>query len=233
MNYTDYEVAKKWGQEKFGLFNKTDDKYYSAELKMALRGRDFSKLNMLEIGYGNGVFLGWCKSKAISVSGVELNPVLVERGRQHGFDVHENIESTFARKFDVIVAFDVLEHIKRDDLVGFLKNLHSICNSNATLIFRFPNGDNPFAYYLQNGDVTHQTAIGSAMVAQIAELSGFDTQEVRCSATPVMGVGFLRASKVIIGGIIRSSLGFLIEFSLMGGRKINWSSSIVAVLKSK
>lgn len=231
MNYDNYETAKNWEEEQFGKFCKYDALYYRAELKSGLNNKSLKGLKILEIGFGNGGFLGWCQSLSIEAVGVELNPTLVSRGRHHGMNVYNSINEIPSQKFDVVLAIDVLEHIKRDDLVEFLKALHLICNDNATLIFRFPNGDNPFAYYLQNGDVTHQTAIGSAMITQLAALSGYYIHQIHGTATPIIGMGFMRVAKVLIGSAIRNALGFVIELTLMGGRKISWSSSIVAVLK--
>ena len=67
-----YKNWKDWEDKSFGNLSRQDKTYYDAELK-GIRGNfEGKKLNVLEIGYGNGSFLTYCKNKDGEICGVEL-----------------------------------------------------------------------------------------------------------------------------------------------------------------
>jgi SAM-dependent methyltransferase len=76
---------------------------------------------ILDLGCNSGTFLGTLDKKAWSLHGVEIDPAQAEQARQRtGADVFTGdvLDAPFAPgSFDVITAFDVMEHMYKPDEV--------------------------------------------------------------------------------------------------------------------
>lgn len=131
---------------------------------------------ILEIGFGRGRFLAWARQRGYAVTGVELIPELVERACSKGFVAYrgrvQDVPELCRQEFDLIVAFDVFEHLTRDELLELLRFLRRILKPSGRILVRFPNGASPFGLMYQHGDVTHITALGAAAMSQIAIAAG-------------------------------------------------------------
>ena len=95
---------------------------------------------------------------------------------------------------------------------------------------RVPSGDSPFARAIQHGDVTHQMAIGSSIVGQLAHDYGVTVDSVRAPAFPVRGLGlstFVRRGAVVI---LRKAAFALIARAFMGGGRPVLTPDMVFVL---
>lgn len=156
-----------------------DAAYFSGEFS----GTTFNDTRVLEIGFGEGRFLSWATEQGARCTGCELIPALVEQGRQLEYDVRlghvGRVIDVDSEKFDLIVAFDVLEHVPREDLLPLLHVLKSLLYSHGQMVFRVPNGESPFGRFIQHGDLTHVSTLSMGRfvhLAQQAELS-----IVRCS----------------------------------------------------
>lgn len=231
--YTGYEVAQGWLAENFSKFSSGEEDYFKAEL-LSLMPPASTGATVLDIGFGNGGFLGWAKSLGYAVTGLEVNEKLVSRAQSAGFTAAANFSEILASEncsFDVITAFDVLEHIRREDLVDFLRSVRAICSTDAVVVLRFPNGDNPFSLFMQNGDVTHQAWIGRGMLHQVAHLAGFDVAILRAPAIPTQGSTFKRRVIVALGVRARRAVGKVMSNLFMGGAEISLSPNLLAVLR--
>ncbi|MBC7510991.1 MAG: methyltransferase domain-containing protein [Ferruginibacter sp.] len=233
MNYENYEMTQGWEAEAFGQFTPAQDIYYQAELqRYGVTSR--LHLHVLDIGFGNGSFLGWCRSRGWQCDGLEVNDRLIARANAHGYTAEQHMDvlsSKVQQPYDLITAFDVLEHIDRESIVAFLTSVGRVCSTHTLFILRFPNGDNPFSMPIQNGDVTHKTPIGHGMLHQVAKLAGFDVITLGGPSQPLQGAGLVRRLSVIIGKPVRWAVGMAIRQLFMGGAKVNFSSNLLAVLK--
>jgi hypothetical protein len=165
---------------------------------------------------------------------MELNERLLRRAQGAGFPAvssFSSIQISEQHTFQVVTAFDVLEHIRREDLVNFLRDIRSVCSRDAVVILRFPNGDNPFSLFMQNGDVTHQTWIGRGMLRQIAHLAGFDLESLRAPFIPTQGSSLKRRVSVALGIPVRWAVGRMISGIFMGGAEVSMSPNLLAVLR--
>ena len=77
-----YEDWKNWKDGDFGKTTPEDDAYFS-KIKKTFNLNN--NLRVLEIGFGNGSFLNYCKNNNWDVYGVEIIPVLVDRAVKTGF----------------------------------------------------------------------------------------------------------------------------------------------------
>jgi len=158
-NYNDW---KRWGGDNFAALTRKNDLYYRKLINFV--DLNISKpLRVLEIGYGNGSFLKFCEVNKLDITGVEVNESLLDIARAKSFNVIH--ASNFCRlkpkSYDLIVIIDVLEHLNKDEIIGYLHSVNLCLDDGGTLIARFPNGDSPLSLPYQNGDITHKNFIGS------------------------------------------------------------------------
>jgi SAM-dependent methyltransferase len=103
--------------------------------------------NMLEIGCGDGAFLKMAAQKKCTVTGLELNDVAIQQCVQDGLNViGATIEAhavTHPAQYDVVVFFQVLEHIT--NISSFVNAAITCLKPGGTLIIGVPN-NNPYIF---------------------------------------------------------------------------------------
>jgi SAM-dependent methyltransferase len=170
---------KEWNPAQFGVMRSFETAYFDSELAGIPLGK---QARVLEIGFGNGGFLGYARARGLEVSGVEVNERLVELARSRGFAAeHYRVlaDPGAGNRYDLIVAFDVLEHLTVDEIMQFFANVRRLLAPSGHFIARFPNGGSPFSLYNQHGDLTHKTAMSALAARQLAGLSGLALVTVR------------------------------------------------------
>ena len=63
------------------------------------------------------------------------------------------------QRFDLVVAFDVAEHLSFDELQTFFSWVRDHLNEGGKLYLRFPEGASPLGLANQNGDFMHVTSL--------------------------------------------------------------------------
>lgn len=190
---TDYLDWKNWDSSNFGKLTKSQKAYFYSEIKKIV-GPHSEGLKVLEIGFGNGSFLEYGRQELWDISGTELNANLVEIAKERGYkDVYhsKDLSSFQNNSFDLVVAFDVLEHIHHEQLINFLNNIKRVLKSGGYFIARFPNGDSPLGLANQNGDITHQTSIGIGKIFHLSRILNLELISCQGEALPLKGIGVL------------------------------------------
>ncbi|MGC3961840.1 MAG: class I SAM-dependent methyltransferase [Rhodocyclaceae bacterium] len=162
-----YAAWKGWEPAQFGTCQASTARQFSAELaRLPLPARP---LHVLDVGFGNGAFIGWARKAGHRCDGVELNPVLRELAQRNGVSTFDDLAAVPDATYDLVTAFDVCEHIDVLDLVPFFVDARCRLTPQGVMLVRMPNGDSPLSGIYQRGDITHRTAIGSGMLRQIAD----------------------------------------------------------------
>ncbi len=187
---------------------------------------------ILEIGFGNGAFMGWAKSVNHQIIGVEENFILVEYAEKKGFVTYSNlnlVEKNY--KFDLIVGFDVLEHIDAADLTDFLLALKSKLSKKGRMIFRFPNTESPLGLVYQNGDITHKNFLGVSKISQLCKIIDL---EIVCSGARLPWYERKIRSRItaLLATMIRSILEFLVGHIYVG-KRISLEPNELVILRHK
>jgi SAM-dependent methyltransferase len=228
----DYIDWKDWRGGSFGDCDPLLARYFEAETGILPK----PGVRVLEIGFGNGCFIGWSSAIGVEVFGVEINAALVDRcksflGEGRAFaDLYDARLSVAAGSFTHIVAFDVIEHITQDDLPKFLARLKTLLAVGGRVILRFPNGDSPFGRIYQHGDPTHVTTIGRSKITYFAHQSGLEVEEIRAPRLPMTGVGLRRALKRYVLAMGRYCVEHLVGILYFGGTAIPLHPNYTAVL---
>lgn len=97
---------------------------------------------VLEIGSGTGTLLSRLRTQGFDAQGVELNATLIEEGRKwHGDLPVQQVTGTalpFAdRTFDIVMSFDVFEHIPDSD--AHLREVRRVLRPGGTYLVQTPN----------------------------------------------------------------------------------------------
>ncbi|EKD74627.1 MAG: cyclopropane-fatty-acyl-phospholipid [uncultured bacterium] len=230
MSYIEW---KNWNENEFGKHTVIENSYYELEI-MPFLNPTVSSPRVLEIGFGNGAFLGWCLGKSVHYIGIEAIPILRDRAQQKGVEVFSDINDLdfeiFKNSFDLIVAFNVIEHIEQKDLPEFFLKIRSLLKSAAYFIARFPNGDSPFGRMNQHGDLTHVTTLGRHKLFQLAMMAEFEV--IRVAAPKLLlQRGLMKKIKRMAGNILRFCIEKPIRFLYFDNQEVVFSADYIAVLK--
>ena len=136
--------------------------------------------SILELGSGYGFFLYFLREEGFrNTLGIDVSRVSIDIAKKNGI---ENIFCTEiydfligkGKTYDLIVAIDVLEHFKKNEVFELLKNIHSALRNGGALLLQLPNGYYPFGNIYQYGDFTHETFFTPNSLQQIFRFIGFD-----------------------------------------------------------
>lgn len=223
--YADYHGWKGWGA---GRDAEGEVARAVVELKMT---EVPPPARLLEIGFGDGAFLKRAREIGYDCAGLERSAASVEGLRAAGIDARAGGPEAFAgRNFDVIVAFDVFEHIALPDLADVLRQLGALVAAGGRLLARFPNMASPFGLVNQYGDLTHITALSPGSFAQVARLAGFETVRVANAATVFSGGRGVRALLKPLAFATRTVIEFVLSFAYYG-KLTPLAPSVVVVMR--
>ncbi len=231
----EYLDWKGWTAAGFARLTAGARRYFDAELRRTNLPLG-APLGVLEIGFGNGEFLAYARTRGWQIAGTELNPELVELARANGF--HAICAGSLGEfpdaGFDIVVAFDVLEHIPQASMLEFLHDVVRVLKPGGIFLARFPNGDSPFGLLTQNGDVTHVSVIGSGKVEYFAKELRATIVFVGGEAEPVL-VGNYRKSLYRLFAIpVRRFLNSAIRAIFFPSLRVAFcSANMVVVLRTR
>lgn len=144
------------------------------------------RVRILDLGCGYGFFLHACKKLGYqNVVGVEVIGACVEfarktfgistiaNGQMQDFLTQQGDES-----FGIITAFDVMEHIKKDQLVDLLKLIYQKLHNGGRFIMQSPNGGSAGGLYIFHSDITHEMPFTDILAKELLLMAGFSSVEV-------------------------------------------------------
>ncbi|WP_394886101.1 class I SAM-dependent methyltransferase (plasmid) [Mesorhizobium sp. AaZ16] len=231
-----YRSWKSWEQDNFYILPDEDRVYFTKELERC--GIDTNKrISVFEIGFGNANFAKYCHGHGFVYAGSELDPELVARAlslKIKAFESSQRISKIAGGQlFDLVVAFDVFEHIELHDLIEMLKDAREILSEGGRIVARFPSGDSPFSAPIFNGDMTHRTLIGIGKLDQICRSAGLRIVRVHPQSIAVLGLGFgnaIRKVPVVAG---RRLMAAILANLYFGRQKLVFDPNMVAVLEAE
>jgi SAM-dependent methyltransferase len=212
-----YAKHKSWYAERFGVLTVREEADLAALIWMSKVSFP-PQSRVLEIGFGNGGFLAYGSKRQWEMHGTEMNELLLQRARRNGFDVihADSLDSFPSGYFDLVVAFDVLEHIPGHKIHGFLMDVQRISKDKAVFIARFPNGDSPFGRFSQHGDPTHITTIGSHKARYFAGEAGLEIIYIGGEAQPLLS-GLPHFLYRLVANPLKKMLNLILNFLFCPG----------------
>lgn len=174
------------------------------------RSRD---AEILDLGCGHGALIHFARSAGYSnIVGVDRSPEQVAEAHRLGIEgVREGdlmttlVELPDASQ-DVIIAFDVIEHFTREELLPFVDEVRRVLKPGGKWLIHTPNGESPFFGRIRYGDITHEQAFTATSMGQLLLSSGFTALSCH-EDTPVVH-GLMSALRYSIWILLRAVLRF-------------------------
>jgi 2-polyprenyl-3-methyl-5-hydroxy-6-metoxy-1,4-benzoquinol methylase len=194
---------------------------------------------ILEIGCGHGALIYFAKKMGyLNIEGIDgsaqqvklahiLNIPEVRYGNL--LNILKNMKDNH---LDVIVAFDVIEHLTKDELFDLIDEIQRVLKSNGRWIVHAPNARSPFVGEIQYGDYTHEQAFTETSLKQLLRIFGFERIEF-FECKPVIH-GFMSFLRFVFWQMIR--IFFCIINAAESGSieyKAIWSRNLYALAYKK
>jgi len=231
-----YSAWKDWRAADFGRVNCEESLYFQREL-LTIGIRKPAGLRIAEIGYGNGAFAGWARRAGTQWIGRETSLVLQARAVEAGFDIltpDSSLSDAWGgSSLDLIVAFDVVEHMSLSAIRSFLEEAKAALKPGGLLLLRIPSGDSPFVSAIYWGDITHCTLLGSSAVRQLACELDLEVRQIRSPVVPMTGLSIPRLIRRAAVRFARWIVFSFIRTALMGNVSAILSPNMIVVLSRR
>jgi len=164
--------------------------------------------SILDLGCGHGALVYFLRQAGYrNIVGVDVSPEQVAEASRLGIEgvcegnLLETLRNLPDHSQDIVIAFDVIEHFTKDELLPFVDEVFRVLKPGGRWLIHAPNGESPFVGTIRYGDMTHEQAFTRGSLSQLLLSSGFLRLEFRESGpTPV---GFKRTVRWILWRSIR------------------------------
>ena len=166
---------------------------------------------ILDLGCGWGALVHFAREAGYrNVSGVDGATQQVEAAAKLGIEgvseggVLETLEAAPAGSWDLVVAFDVVEHFDKEGLPRLVDAVHGALSDGGRWIIHVPNGESPLFGSILYGDLTHELAFTRRSMSQLLLASGFD--DVQCYEEAPVAHGLRSFVRTLVWRVIRAAL---------------------------
>lgn len=134
---------------------------------------------ILDLGCGYGIFLDSCRTKGYkNLYGIEQGQNWVEYAQKElelknveQGDIFEYLKRK--EKYDVITAFNVLEHIPKNKVHELFDMIFDSLNPGGVFIFEVPNAESQHGLTIFFSDLTHEWCYSRRLLDQLFKIHGF------------------------------------------------------------
>jgi SAM-dependent methyltransferase len=137
-------------------------------------------VKILDLGCGYGAILHFLReAKYLHLAGADVSAEQVELARHLGLEnvhcqeIEAFLEAVPDNTYGVVIAFDILEHFTKPDLLALMEKLHRVLAPGGRLIVHVPNGEGLFSGTVFHGDLTHELAFTRSSLRQLAGAASF------------------------------------------------------------
>jgi 2-polyprenyl-3-methyl-5-hydroxy-6-metoxy-1,4-benzoquinol methylase len=166
------------------------------------------EITVLDLGCGSGAFLFACQLLGYrNLKGIDRSQEQVSQAQQLGLkgveygDLNDVLAATSANSIDVIIAFDVIEHFTKSELVDFTDSVNRALRPDGKWIIHAPNGEGIFGSKVYFSDLTHEQAFTRYSITQLLKASNFKT--VVCEEDSPVPHGLKSTVRAILWGVVR------------------------------
>ncbi|MDR3414434.1 MAG: class I SAM-dependent methyltransferase [Formivibrio sp.] len=171
--------------------------------------------HILEIGCGHGALLyvleqqGYRNLRGVdgSKEQVEASKILGVKSVVEG-DLLDALAATPDGSCDVVIAFDVIEHFTKNELLHLIDDVRRVLKTGGRWIVHVPNAESPFGSRILYSDFTHEVAFTRTSIDQLMRASGFS--DVICVEDTPTPHGIKSLIRAVLWKLIRFMLLFFI-----------------------
>lgn len=135
---------------------------------------------IIDLGCGHGSLIYFAQQSGyMNICGVDGSLEQVTAAKRLGIqgveegDLMQVLTELPDASQDCVIAFDVIEHFTRDELIGFVDEVKRVLKPDGRWIIHAPNGESPFSGRMRFWDFTHELAFTRTSIAQLLYSSGF------------------------------------------------------------
>lgn len=163
---------------------------------------------ILDLGCGYGPFLYTLQKEGYTNSlGIDINIDLLETGKRFGvrnvfrMDLVNFLKQEQNRNsFDVITAFDVIEHFTKDEILDILDNIYKNLRFNGLFIMKTPCAESLKGLATRYSDFTHEIAFTRRSALELFTTIGF--KKIRVFPDKIIHYNL----KMVIGWILQTAI---------------------------
>ena len=189
---------------------------------------------VVDLGCGHGALVHFAQQAGYrNVRGVDVAAEQVAAARRLGIDGIEQgdllatLRELPAESCDVVVAFDVLEHFSKDELLTLVDGVHRVLKPGGRWILHVPNGESPFVGSVLYGDLTHELAFTRDSLPQLLLASSYS--EVQCFEDPPVAHGLASSMRWIVWRLVSLLLRFAVAAETGSGRGAIFTRNLLAI----
>lgn len=112
-----------------------------------------------------------------NLTGIDISQEQVDIASALGFNTIQADAFSFLKenegKFGLIMAIDIIEHFKKEELYELLSLIDKALIPGGRLIIQTKNGEGLLPGYVIYGDLTHFTILSPLSLTQILTITGF------------------------------------------------------------
>lgn len=193
--------------------------------------------SILDVGCGHGALIYFIRMAGYrNVTGVDVSPEQVAEASRLGIggisegNLLTALQNLPDHSQDVVVAFDVIEHFTKEELLPFVDEVLRVLKPGGRWLIHAPNGESPFAGAIRYGDMTHEQAFTRTSLAQLLLSSGFLC--VECHESGPVPAGIKSAVRWLLWHCIRTFLRVWVAAETGDlGRNAIYTRNLLAVAK--
>ncbi len=143
------------------------------------------KARIVELGCGSGSLLYFAKKAGYQdLFGCDVSKEQVDLSKKIGLteivmqDAMSAIRSFADQSIDVVVSFDVIEHMTKTESLALSREVFRTLKPNGKWIIHTVNAESPFFGRIRYGDFTHEMAFTKESIKQLFGVAGF--KDVAC-----------------------------------------------------
>lgn len=192
-------------------------------------------ISILDLGCGHGALIYFLRQEGYhNIVGVDVSPAQVAEasrlqieGVREG-DLLETLRDLPSHSQDVVIAFDVIEHFTKDELLPFVDEVVRVLKTGGRWLIHAPNGESPFVGAIRYDDITHEQAFTRRSLTQLLLASGFARLE--CYECGPAVAGFKSAARWVLWRCIHLLLRVwvAVETGFLNGNAI-YTRNLIAV----
>lgn len=191
--------------------------------------------SVLDLGCGDGGLLFAAQELGYrQLIGVDLSPeqVKVARAREltqiHHAEIIPFLSKQEPDTFDLVVTFDVIEHLTKKELMVVIGQVHRILRNGGRWIIHVPNGQSPFFGRIRYGDFTHEIAFTQRSLASVLRVGRFSA--IECFEDQPTPHGLTSLVRFILWKLLRNFLRLYIMIETgERGNDLVFSQNFLAV----
>src|SRR6266480_3264163 len=136
--------------------------------------------SILDLGCGYGALLYFLRNAGYQkLRGVDSSSESVNAAKKLGLnfvefgDVLKTLLEARDSSYDMLISFDILEHLTRDEILLCADQAYRILKPGGKWLIHVPNAEGIFSGSVFFGDLTHETLFTRQSLRQVMSVAGF------------------------------------------------------------